>query len=71
MDRQVLTDLHESGRVSEIGITVTALDDFCAANGIRDMDFIKVDVGGHELDVLKGRRPHDCAEQNGHCAMGV
>jgi hypothetical protein len=35
------------------------------------VDFIKVDVGGHELDVLKGRRPHDCAEQNGHCAMGV
>jgi FkbM family methyltransferase len=39
-------DLNES-------VHVTTLDTWCAVNGVSP-DFIKIDVEGHELDVLKG-----------------
>lgn len=35
-------------------VTVRTLDDYCAAEGITEIDFVKVDVEGHELFVFRG-----------------
>jgi FkbM family methyltransferase len=35
-------------------VEVITLDEYCAANGIASIDLLKLDVEGHELDVLKG-----------------
>ena len=37
-------------------IQVRTIDDFCAAEGIEHIDFLKLDVEGHELAVLHGAR---------------
>jgi FkbM family methyltransferase len=38
----------------EIEIETTTLDAFCAVEGVEDIDFLKIDVQGADLDVLKG-----------------
>jgi FkbM family methyltransferase len=38
----------------EEAIDVQTLDDYCANNNITHVDFLKIDVEGHELDVLAG-----------------
>ncbi|SEG43981.1 FkbM family methyltransferase [Algoriphagus boritolerans] len=35
-------------------VAVVTLDSFCQENGISEIDFLKLDVEGHELAVLKG-----------------
>jgi FkbM family methyltransferase len=35
-------------------ITLSTLDTYCADKGIRHIDWLKLDVEGHELDVLRG-----------------
>jgi FkbM family methyltransferase len=35
-------------------IRLETLDDYCSAKGIDRIDFLKIDVEGHELEVLKG-----------------
>jgi len=35
-------------------ITLMTLDDYCQKENIRHIDLVKIDVEGHELDVLKG-----------------
>jgi len=35
-------------------IRVTTLDTFCSQNNIGNIDFLKIDVEGHELEVFKG-----------------
>jgi FkbM family methyltransferase len=37
-------------------IRLRTLDSYCDQNGIERIDFLKVDVEGHELEVLKGGR---------------
>jgi FkbM family methyltransferase len=37
-------------------VTTTSLDDWAKAEKIKDIDFLKIDVQGAELDVLKGGR---------------
>lgn len=37
-------------------ITLETLNDYCTRNNIFKIDFIKIDVEGHELDVLNGGR---------------
>jgi FkbM family methyltransferase len=37
-------------------VTVTTLDQFCADHDITRIDFLKLDVEGHELQVLQGAR---------------
>ncbi|HEX8282542.1 MAG TPA: FkbM family methyltransferase [Pyrinomonadaceae bacterium] len=37
-------------------IEVRPLDDFCAEHGVARIDFLKLDVEGHELAVLRGAR---------------
>lgn len=50
-------DLHgeHHGRLMDTtGAVVTSLDAYLSANGVGRVDFIKIDVDGHELDVLSG-----------------
>jgi FkbM family methyltransferase len=35
-------------------VRLKSLDDFCAKNGIEHIHYLKLDVEGHELNVLKG-----------------
>lgn len=35
-------------------IVLDTIDDFCSRNAIDHIDFLKIDVEGHELEVLKG-----------------
>lgn len=37
-------------------VSVTTLDEFCAANGIERIDFLKIDAEGLDLQVLRGGR---------------
>lgn len=37
-------------------VTLTTLDDYCGAHGIERIDFLKIDVEGHEWAVLTGAR---------------
>jgi FkbM family methyltransferase len=40
--------------VAETPVTVTTLDEYCAANGIERIDLLKNDTQGYELEVLRG-----------------
>jgi len=35
-------------------VSIETLDNYCLAHNIKDIDLLKLDVEGHELDVLKG-----------------
>lgn len=35
-------------------VQVDTLDNYCAANAIRNIDFLKIDTEGYEMEVLKG-----------------
>ena len=37
-------------------IRLATLDDYCATAGVDRIDYLKIDVEGHELDVLRGAR---------------
>jgi FkbM family methyltransferase len=37
-------------------INLTTIDSFCVSNGIENIDFLKIDVEGHELNVLQGAK---------------
>ena len=52
-----------------MAVAVTSIDDFCAREGVRP-DFIKIDVEGAELDVLRGAR-RVIAERRGALALFV
>ncbi len=49
-------NLEFAGKQTELAETVamTTLDEFCSANSIQTVDYLKLDVEGHELFVLKG-----------------
>lgn len=38
----------------EYVIKIDTIDNYCAKNGVRRVDFLKIDVEGNELEVLKG-----------------
>lgn len=37
-------------------VTIETLDEYCFANNIKEIDLLKIDVEGHELDVLEGSK---------------
>ena len=49
-------DLHLGVALSTEGANISTLDDAVAATGLDRVDLIKLDVDGHELDVLRGAR---------------
>lgn len=38
----------------EYAIKIDTIDNYCAKNGVKRIDFLKIDVEGNELEVLKG-----------------
>lgn len=52
--KQGLVDFYGVDKVNEFQIDVNTLDNFCAENGLDTIDFLKIDVEGGEMEVLKG-----------------
>lgn len=46
--------IQNAGDVRQKEITIKTLDSFCADKGISEIDLLKIDVEGHEIDVLLG-----------------
>jgi FkbM family methyltransferase len=53
LSKDVITNIHNS-EAQAIEVEIKRLDDFCNENKIDEIDFLKIDVEGFELDVLKG-----------------
>jgi FkbM family methyltransferase len=51
--KEVITDIHHSD-VHRIEIKVESLDNFLENNQIAEIDFLKIDTEGFEIDVLQG-----------------
>ena len=52
--KDVLLNFHKANNLVEMQFLMTTLDKFCQKENINFIDFIKIDVEGHELEVLKG-----------------
>lgn len=52
--KNVLLDLHKANELVEIEFKNTTIDEFCQANKVERIDFIKIDTEGHEMEILKG-----------------
>jgi FkbM family methyltransferase len=59
VDGEKSTDMHpvhQGAAKSTEGVGSMALDDFCTLNNISRVDFIKIDIDGHEFEALKGAK---------------
>jgi FkbM family methyltransferase len=54
IDQRLPTAVQEVRTNATEPIKVNTIDDFCAAAGIDRIDFLKIDVEGHELSILRG-----------------
>jgi FkbM family methyltransferase len=54
--KDVLLNFHKANDLVEMQFVITTLDKFCDKQNINFIDFIKIDVEGHELEVLKGAK---------------
>jgi FkbM family methyltransferase len=52
--KSVLTDLHQNAELAEIEISLDTITSYCDEHKITHIDFLKIDVEGNELSVLKG-----------------
>ena len=52
--KDVFPSFHQSKSVTQHTIKLVTIDDFAQEHGISRIDILKIDVEGHELDVLKG-----------------
>jgi len=52
----VLKVFHEAEKIVDIDFEMITVDDFCAKRGIKEIDLLKIDTEGNEIDVLKGCR---------------
>lgn len=50
---EIFSEIHKIGK-TERAVQVKTLDNFCADNNVNIIDFIKIDVEGFELNVLRG-----------------
>jgi len=48
------SNYRERDVIGKVEVELTTVDAYCAAEGITRIDFLKVDVEGHDLFVLKG-----------------
>ncbi|HWN10313.1 MAG TPA: FkbM family methyltransferase [Pyrinomonadaceae bacterium] len=56
IDQRLPTQVVQVSRSASEQITVKTIDAFCKENAIDRIDFLKLDVEGHELAVLRGAR---------------
>ncbi|MEQ9219066.1 MAG: FkbM family methyltransferase [Cyclobacteriaceae bacterium] len=54
--KEVLSELLDKGELVEEVIRIETIDHYCEENQISQIDFLKIDTEGHELDVLKGAK---------------
>ena len=54
--KHALLDLYKVEDILEFEVDIKTLDDFCQLHNIHFIDFCKIDVEGHELEVLQGAR---------------
>lgn len=54
--KKVLTDIHRSTECIAHEVSVTTIDAFVDENNISQVALLKIDVEGHEYEVLKGAR---------------
>lgn len=52
--RDVFNHLRKKDEINESLVQITTLENYCKKNKIKTIDFLKIDVEGHELEVLKG-----------------
>ena len=50
----VLAEIFKAQHIEQLSIEVDTLDGFCHAHHISNIDFLKIDTEGHELNVLQG-----------------
>jgi len=53
LNEEIFSTIHNSS-VTSHEVTVSTVDIICKENNISKIDFLKIDVEGYELDVLKG-----------------
>ena len=47
---------HEAEKIVDIDFEMITIDNFCDQRGIKEIDLLKIDTEGNELEVLKGSR---------------
>ncbi len=52
--KSVLTEIHHQKNVQGKKIELVTLDGFCQKNNIDNIDFLKLDIEGHEVEALRG-----------------
>jgi len=50
---EIFSEIHHVGK-TEFSVSVETLDRFCSKNAVDKIDFLKIDVEGFELNVLRG-----------------
>lgn len=54
-DSQLSSILHEVGPNTEM-VEIQSLDEFASQHGVEEIDFLKIDTEGHEMEVLSGAK---------------
>lgn len=54
--KDFLLDFHKANYLVEMQFFITTIDNFCHKENINLIHFMKIDVEGHELEVLKGAK---------------
>jgi len=54
LNESVLSRIHSVAEPASVKVEVNTLDAFVDLNGVQQIDFLKIDTEGNELDVLKG-----------------
>lgn len=52
--KDVFLNFHHAHDLLNVDIQLMTIDQFCQENNLRQIDFLKIDVEGYELDVLRG-----------------
>lgn len=50
----VFNVFHEAKKIVDFDFEMITVDEFCAQSGIKEIDLLKIDTEGNELEVLKG-----------------
>ena len=54
LSKSIMSDIHHAKSIRSIEIKLTTLDNFCNANNVDRINFLKIDAEGCELDILRG-----------------